>query len=700
MFTGCVQSGEQACATIASMKEQSSTVGVAVKNKALEYAMTKGFSVIPVGSDKVPLIKWREFENRIAEPEEIEAWFKKWPEANIGIVTGKISNITVVDIDVKDKPHMTPANFPATYEVSTPSGGSHLYYDYQDGIKNVARGWNNLPGVDIRNDGGYVVAPPSTGYELKEGTGGTFANFPIAMFNGGKTSKKSGSIGSFSLNENVGVTSGGRNDSMTKVIGSMLATVPEGLWIAQVWPVIEKINATYVPPLPHDELKRTFESIATKEKIGRVNTEETRKLIESPFQMSDIEAIKMKLRGNRGNTYKDVTNAVFAFASHSDWIDAFKYDTFQKQMTFRGKELKDEDIVTAQMWLQRDLDLNGISKKVVEDAINRRAHDCEYNSVVDWLKELEWDGVPRLDNWIPTVYGVESDEYHRAIGSNWLRAMVQRLVWPGTKYDHVLVIQGGQGTRKTTSFSVLGGGKLHVETTIRADSKDFLMQFDGRSIVEFSEGETLNRSETKALKAIITRTHDKYRAPYARSDEEHPRQCVFCMTTNDTEYLKDDTGNRRWLIVKMPENHNADTEWLKEHRDQLFAEAYARREEPTWIYPEDVAREWQEQSRVADSLEDTVIAMYQTMKPDYRGEGISIQDVYDYVYRNIPEDRRSPVIDRMFEWRAKSILKGVLKLEYSQRRVDGVRIRKWFPTIETDRACPYVSGVALDFEED
>jgi predicted P-loop ATPase len=390
---------------------------------------------------------------------------------------------------------------------------------------------------------------------------------------------------------------------------------------------------------------------------------------------------------------------VFAFASHSDWSQAFKYDTFKKQLTFRGKELKDEDIVTAQMWLQRDVDLYGIARKTVEDAITRRAHDNEHNSVVDWLMSLEWDGEKRLDEWIPKVYGVENDEYHRAVGSNWLRAMVQRLVWPGSKYDHVLVIQGGQGVRKTTSFSVLGGGELHVETTIRADSKDFLMQFDGRAIVEFSEGETLNRSETKALKAIITRTHDKYRAPYARSDEEHPRQCVFCMTTNDTEYLKDDTGNRRWLIVKMPEGFNADIDWLKENREQLFAEAYARREEPTWIYPEDVAREWQEQSRVADSIEEDVIEMYQAMKPEHRGEGITIRDVYTYIYRNIPEDRRSPVIERTFEWRVKSVLKGVLQLEYTQKRIEGERIRKWFPTIETDRACPYKPREILDFEE-
>lgn len=659
--------------------------------------MTKGFSVIPVGSDKRPLINWREFQDRIADMDEIEAWFKKWPDAGIGIVTGAISGITVVDIDVKETPHMKPEDFPETYTVTTPSGGSHLYYEYQTGIKNVARGYDHLPGVDIRNDGGYVVAPPSHGYEIVQGA--KWSKFPIDQFTLPKGKRSNSKVGSFSLNDHTGVGSGGRNDSITKVIGSMLATVPQGLWVEQVWPVVQKINATYSPPLSNEELSRTFESIATKEKQSRVNEEATRQLIESPLQISDIEAIKMKLRGNRGGAYKDVTNAVFAFASHSDWSHAFKYDTFKKQITFHGKELKDEDVVTAQMWLQRDVDLNGIARKTVEDAITRRAHDCEYNSVVEWIASLEWDGTPRLDEWIPTVYGVENDEYYRAIGSNWFRAMVQRLVWPGTKYDHVLVIQGGQGVRKTTSFSVLGGGELHVETTIRADSKDFLMQFDGRAIVEFSEGETLNRSETKALKAIITRTHDKYRAPYARADQEHPRQCVFCMTTNDTEYLKDDTGNRRWLIVKMPEGFIANIEWLKENREQLFAEAYARREEPTWIYPEDRAREVQEGARMVDVMEEDVVRYYAQLTEEQREEGLDVRKVVDWLYRSDElKDKRPAVIDGRTDWRIKSILKGALKLESRQVRRDGLRVSRWLPTERTD--IPYMKGYEnFDFEE-
>src|ERR1019366_5023328 len=107
------------------------------------------------------------------------------------------------------------------------------------------------------------------------------------------------------------------------------------------------------------------------------------------------------------------------------------------------------------------------------------------------------------------------------------------------------------------------------------DNKDFFMQFQGKLFVEFSEGETLNRTETKKMKAIITTQFDRYRPPFGRSSQDFPRRCVFAMTTNQEEYLKDETGNRRWLPVRLVKK-TADTEWLAENREQIFAEAYHR----------------------------------------------------------------------------------------------------------------------------
>lgn len=640
---------------------------------ALQYLMVDGLSVIPVGKNKVPLIKWEEYTKRKPTEEAVTEWFTKWPSAWVGIVTGKVSGITVVDIDVKHEAVTDYKQFGASYVVKTKSGGWHLYFKYTDKVITCSDQYEQFPYTDIRNDGGYVVAPPSEGYELLEG--GEWKEFPVTMFGGGRKSGSGGRKSGFKLQDGVGVTEGGRNDTLARTIGSLLRSMPSSVWETEVWPTVLQINQTYVPPLPEDEVKRTFESIANKEKLGR--SDDSEKVIPSPVEVSDTDVIKMRLRGNKSGPFKDVANAVYALGAHSDWRMAFRYDAFTKVVYFRGKPMRDKDITEAQMWMQCELDMNGISRKVVEEAVEVRSKEpeCLMDSALEWLEALEWDGKARLDDWLHKVYGVENDEYHQKVGSNWLRALVRRQVWPGSKYDHVLVIQGGQGVRKTTSFSALGG-PWHVETTIQADSKDFLMQFDGKAIVEFSEGDTLNRSETKTLKAIITRQIDKYRAPYGRRDEEHPRRCVFCMTTNESEFLKDNTGNRRWLVVRMPDGAVADVEWLEENREQLFAEAYARREENVWEIPQDVAEQMQDAVRMADAMEEDVLTWWRALGQEGRDEGVTVKEFYEWLYAN--KENVNPVIPRDFEWRVKGIFVGVLKLKHDRRRINGEKRRAWF----------------------
>lgn len=652
--------------------------------KALEYVITKGYSVIPVGKNKRPLIEWREYQKRLPTEEEINHWWSKNPQAGVGIITGEVSGLTVVDIDTKDSIHMKRGDFPTTYTVRTPSGGWHLYYEYDGGVvKNTARAWDHLPGVDIRNDGGYVVAPPSDGYEVMKEGGGDLGQFPAKVFAGGNAHQVSKKLGkSFSLSESVGVGSGGRNDTITRVIGSLLSGVPENKWEKEVWPTVVKINQTYIPPLSERELLRTFESVATKEKQKQEEaTKNVMGAVRSPVQFSDAEVAELRLRTSKnGVVIKDKLNAMIALANHPEWRDAFKYDEFSQEIYCRGEKMKNHHYLEAQTWLQGEMELHGIPKNIVIDAVDERAMVCKFNSAVSWLKSLEWDGESRVDTWLPTVYGVEDSEYYRSIGSNWLRYLVKRLVYPGTKFDHVLVIQGGQGVRKTTSFAVLGG-PWHLETVVHAESKDFLMQFQGKAVIELAEGDTLRRAETRALKAIISRTHDKYRAPYARLDEEHPRQCVFCMTTNDLEFLKDETGNRRWWILEMPRGVQANVEWLEENRDQLFAEAFARLKEGWMEVPEDVAKEMQEGARVVDVIEGKVMDWYLGMDLSQRDQGVTVEDYWEYMHMN-SDNGAPPMIPWTVEQNIKNVFKGALKLSYARRRVgsDGSRVRKWFPT--------------------
>lgn len=129
---------------------------------ALAYRLI-GWSVIPVGPDKKPLIKWLDYQDRIATEEEIMGWWKLWPTANVGIVTGEVSNLTVVDIDSHEGALALEAYIPTSIKCPTSRtqrGGTHLYFEYEPGLGNRV---GIIPGTDLRGEGGYVVAPPSQG---------------------------------------------------------------------------------------------------------------------------------------------------------------------------------------------------------------------------------------------------------------------------------------------------------------------------------------------------------------------------------------------------------------------------------------------------------------------------------------------------------------------------------------------------------
>ena len=141
---------------------------------ALKYA-ERGFSIIPIRPDKKPYIKWEEYQRRRATSEEIKSWWNKWPGAMIGIVTGRISGIVVIDIDTEEGREAIQDYIPDSLIIptaTTPKGGQHLYFKCPE--KPLGNNARTIPGCDLRAEGGYIVAPPSvngTGkrYEWLEG---------------------------------------------------------------------------------------------------------------------------------------------------------------------------------------------------------------------------------------------------------------------------------------------------------------------------------------------------------------------------------------------------------------------------------------------------------------------------------------------------------------------------------------------------
>lgn len=369
---------------------------------------------------------------------------------------------------------------------------------------------------------------------------------------------------------------------------------------------------------------------------------------------------------------------------HADFEGSFRYDSFsnsyETRLGGRWRPLEDNDAVEVQTAISILFPdhFGKVGKDMVYDAVIKVSKENAVDSATDYVTSLVWDGEARLDSWLSRTYGTPDDAYHRAVGSNWLKGLVKRIVEPGCKFDYVLVLEGAQGSRKSTSLSVLGG-PWHVETTMSTENKDFFMQFHGKTVIEFSEGETLSRTEVKRMKAIITTQTDKYRQPYERASKDYPRRCVFAMTTNQEEYLKDETGNRRWLPVKvmLPE---ADTDWLAANRDQLYAEAYHRvvtLGETVHEFPKEETLAHQDARRVTDANQDIIVSWYfEKLTPMDRNRGVTVHQVYQHALNGGFSTRS---MDKYTEMRITDVLKGVLGLERVRTRLGGAQVTVWNP---------------------
>ena len=393
-----------------------------------------------------------------------------------------------------------------------------------------------------------------------------------------------------------------------------------------------------------------------------------------------------------------------------DIFGFFRFDEFRQIFERREsgvmtkwRPLEDSDALFVQSLIQQLFEpFQTVTKTMVYDAIIKVSLNHKYDSAKEYVTKLEWDGTKRLDTWLTDTYGVEDNVYHRAVASNWMKGLVKRIMVPGCKFDYVMVLEGEQGCKKSMSLGVLGGD-WYVETTMSTDSKDFFMQFHGKVIVEFSEGETLSRTEVKRMKAIITTQSDKYRPPYERVSKDFPRRCVFAMTTNQEEYLKDETGNRRWFPVRvvLPE---ANVEWLTENRDQLFAEAYHRvvtLKETCWEFPKEESLQQQKERRIKDANEDIVIDWYHhQLSKQGRLEGVTPRDAFMGAYH--AGDKIQRQMNKYEEMQIATIFREGLKLIKMRKQVNNIQTNRWYSeeSIATNNAVEAAMKQTMKMEEE
>lgn len=310
-----------------------------------------------------------------------------------------------------------------------------------------------------------------------------------------------------------------------------------------------------------------------------------------------------------------------------------------------------------------------------------------YDSAINYLESLTWDGTPRIDDWLHTVFHVENTEFNQTIGKNWIMGMVSRILVPGNKFDHGLIIQGGQGVGKSTAFLVLAGEGNHVEF-IDLKLKEMQQDIQGKLIAEFAEAAIFSKHDQESIKSIVSRQTDTFRIPYERSARDFPRRCVYAVTANNDNLLKDQTGERRWWPVILPEDmrvyppqRKANIDWLKENRNQLLAEAAHRfkQGEDYWSVSEDELEKHQDSIRSTEQDEELFWGWYHLIGEHRRESGVTSREAYVGAYkrdaRGEPLDIASVSIKKADEMRVARIL---TRMGLSKRKVG--KINKWFPT--------------------
>lgn len=239
-----------------------------------------------------------------------------------------------------------------------------------------------------------------------------------------------------------------------------------------------------------------------------------------------------------------------------------------------GPILDDAALTRMRHTLEREWRLKYAKDRWFDIATDEARHRT-FHPVREFLNSREWDGRARLDAWLCSYGGAADSEYVRAVGAIILIAAVRRVRQPGCKFDEMPVLESDQGTNKSSALAILAINEewFTDDCPLNADSKVLIEQLTGRWIVEMGELKGMRRGEVESVKAMLSRRVDKARLAYGRMPVEQPRQCVFFGTTNDSAYLRDMTGNRRFWPVKVK---RFDLDALRRDRDQLWAEAAAR----------------------------------------------------------------------------------------------------------------------------
>ena len=308
---------------------------------------------------------------------------------------------------------------------------------------------------------------------------------------------------------------------------------------------------------------------------------------------------KLYVKGEETDPHPTMSNACIVLREAPAWGGVLWYNEFTGMLHVRvcppwegaragqpcDRPWTDADEAAATEWMQRYGGIPTIDGWRIFSAVSRVAAETKFHPVRDYLDGFDFDqaelATVHFEDWLTRYCGVDDTPYSRAIGSRFLISMPARIYLPGCKADCALVLEGPQGIKKSTVFKTLASEPWFTDATEEVGSKDAALNRRGKWLWEYAELDNLARADISRVKADMSRTHDRFRPPYGRNTIEEPRQCVHGGTVNDSQYLRDPTGARRFWPARCGV---IDIEALARDRDKLFAVAVQRyRAKANWF---------------------------------------------------------------------------------------------------------------------
>lgn len=321
-----------------------------------------------------------------------------------------------------------------------------------------------------------------------------------------------------------------------------------------------------------------------REELAKANFERLKDRFDDPDEDYDWVG---QLTCNKNGKFDNTINNVQLIMEHDAGLRGkYFYDTFKERMTVCGDlpwcKLADRMTTT---WTDTDdaglrnfleIKYEIVNTMKIGDAVLLAMQSCMRHPVREYLLSLKWDGVARADTIFIDYLGAEDTEYTRTVTRKALIGAVARIMQPGCKHDHILVLVGPQGCRKSTTLAKLGKSWFS-DSFYTVQGKEAYEQIQGFWLIEMGEMAATRKAELESIKQFVSKQSDSYRAAYAKRTQEHPRQCAFFGTTNDDEFLRDATGGRRfWPVTVTDKGRETGDYFTAEIVDQVWAEIVMR----------------------------------------------------------------------------------------------------------------------------